>query len=298
MKNTHELLFRYLPLRLSMLIHSLPEPLFNSINEVRLRKNAPLSLTCSGKNILLDRFGSPCKAESALCTDEYEFAECLSRLTEGSLYSYDEYLGMGFIPLREGGRAGVCGRYDPNGSFSEITSISLRLHRFLPDIAAPLIRRFSETGMQSVLVCSPPAMGKTTFLRSAAYLLAIGKGIPPKRVCIADERAELAVGLTNTGLADVISLMPKAKAIEIFTRTMSPEVIICDEISASDVEPLAESVASGICLIASAHCKDPQDLKRRGRMRRLSEENMFPVCVLLDNKNGYTCRIEKTEAFL
>lgn len=298
MKNTIDLLFKYLPIRISMLIHSLPEQLLKSVNEVRLRKNSPISLTCAGKNIMIGKNGLPCKAESAVQVTEDEFAECLSKLTESSLYSYDEYLKIGFIPLREGGRAGVCGKADPNGSFSEISSISLRLHRFLPDCALPLIRHFSQSGLQSTLVCSPPAMGKTTFLKSAACLLASGYILPPARVCIADERAELAIGLDGIGLLDVISLMPKPKAIEIFTRTMSPEVIICDEISAFDVEPLIESAASGICLIASAHCIDPSDLKRRGRMSRLLEGDMFPLCVILDNRNGYTCRIEKTEAFL
>lgn len=298
MKSTVESLFKYLPIGISMLIHSLPEPLLESINEIRLRKNSPISLTCAGKNIMLGKNGLPCKAESAVCATEAEFAECLSKLTEGSLYSYDEYLRLGFIPLQEGGRAGVCGKADPNGRFSEISSISIRLHRLLPDCALPLIRHFSSSGLQSTLVCSPPAMGKTTFLKSAACLLASGRILPPVRVCVADERAELTAGLGGVGLLDVISLMPKPRAIEIFTRTMSPEVIICDEISALDVEPLIESAASGICLIASAHCIDPSDLKRRGRMSKLLEENMFPLCVVLDNKNGYTCRIEKTEAFL
>ena len=40
-------------------------------------------------------------------------------------------------------------------------------------------------------------------------------------------------GYSNIGIADVFSGCPKHTAVEILTRTMSPEVIICDEITAS-----------------------------------------------------------------
>lgn len=297
MKNGIDNIFRYLPIRLSCAINRLPEQILNNITEVRLRKNAPLSLSVGNKNLCLDESGRVCNLPNALRVRESEMQDCLAKLTRGSLYTCDEYIAKGFIPLAEGGRAGVCGRSNRNG-FAEITSINLRIYRFLPDVARPLVEKLSADGICGVIVCSPPAMGKTTFLRSAAYLLSVGKGISPIRVGVADERCEIAVGIGGGGILDVISSMPKAEAMTILTRTMSPEVIICDEIGASEVESVLEMQNTGVALIASAHCKTPSDLMRRGRMKALIEQGAFKLCVMLGYNGSYTCEIAETEAFL
>ena len=260
-------------------------------NEIRLRKNAPLSVTVGMKNIFLDENGSACALRSAVCATESEMNECIYRLTEGSLYTCERYVAQGFIPLAEGGRAGANG-------FAEITSVNLRLHRFLPNVAAPLIERFRSDGICGTLVCAPPALGKTSFLRSAAYLLSSGKGISPTRVGLADERCELSPGIMNFGLCDVVSGMPKAEAITLLTRTMSPQTIICDEIGAEEVLPILRSQNTGVSLIASAHCRSPKELAIRGEMRSLLDCGIFPLSVTLDYNGGYTCRIEETEALL
>ena len=295
--NSVDVLFRYLPLRISRAIHSLPKEYFSKINEIRLRINSPVSATCGIENMLFDENGDICDISSAICATEDEIKECISKLTNNSLYTCDRFISKGFIPLAEGGRAGVCGRSNGIG-FGEITSVSLRLHRFLPYAAKALIDEFANTELCGALVCSPPALGKTTFLRSAAYMLSAGKGIPLTRVGIADERAEIAAGMSDRGLLDVISGMPKWEAISLLTRTMSPQVIVCDEISASETESVLEAQNTGVHLIASAHCKTPKELLKRGRMKNLLESGIFPICVILGYDGGYTCQIFKTEDLL
>ena len=297
MKNGIDNIFRYLPIRISCAINRLPEALVNGINEIRLRKNAPLSITVGQKNLCLDESGRICNLQKSLRVRESEMLDCLAKLTHGSLYTCDEYISQGFIPLAEGGRAGVCGRSNRKG-FAEITSINLRVYRFLPDVARPLVEKLNANGICGVIVCSPPAMGKTTFLRSAAYLLSVGKGISPVRVGVADERCEIAVGIGADGLLDVISSMPKSDAMTILTRTMSPEVIICDEIGAGEVEAVLELQNTGVSLIASAHCNSPSELMRRGRLKMLIEQGVFRLCVMLGHNGLYTCEIAETEAFL
>lgn len=298
MRNTLDILFRYLPIRICRAVHSLPNELLESANEVRLRKNAPVSVTCGIKNITFDELGRVCPVSRAVFATESEITECMRRLTESSLYTCDEYIASGYIPLAEGGRAGVCGRANLHGGFAEISSINLRLHRFLPDIARGLVGRLSVDGLCGVIVCSPPAMGKTTFLRSAAYLLGSGKGISAKRVGVADERCEISVGIEKDGLIDVVSSLPKAEAITLLTRSMSPEIIICDEIGTPEAESVIEAQNTGVALIASAHCKTPKDLLMRGRMKMLLERGLFKLCVILGYDGGYTCEIAETEAFL
>ncbi len=302
MNNSIDVLFKYLPLRISYAVHSLPAEIFSSVNEIRLRKNGPVSVTVGNRNVVFDEKGIVATVKHAMCATENEFAECLSKLTGGSFYTCDEFVALGFIPLPEGGRAGVCGRASvrngkPRG-FSEINSINLRLHRFLPEVAKPLIERFSEKGICGAVVCSPPALGKTTFLRSVAYLLSTGNGIDCKRVGVADERCEISVGISNQGLMETVVGAPKADAINLLTRTMSPEIIICDEISASEADAVLEAQNTGISLVASAHCADPSGLAKRGRIRTLLENNIFPLCVILGYDGKYTCTVAETEAFL
>ncbi len=298
MKNGINSIFRYLPIGISCAVNRLPENIFNNITEIRLRRDAPISLSVGKRNVFFDSSGRICNLRNAVRASEREMQECLSKLTSGSLYTCDEYMAQGFIPLAEGGRAGVCGRSNRKNGFAEITSINLRVYRFLPDVAKPLVDRLASDGLCNVLVCSPPAMGKTTFLRSAAYLLSAGKGIAPVRVGIADERCEIAVGIGSDGIADIVSSMPKAEAITLLTRTMSPEVIICDEISATEVDAVIEAQNTGVSLIASAHCESPRELMLRGRMSRLIDQKVFKLCVMLGNNGRFTCEIAETEAVL
>lgn len=302
MNSSIDVLFKYLPLRISCAVHLLPQEILLAANEIRIRKHAPVSVTVGNKNLLFDENGSPCHISRALRATDAELNECLSKLTNGSLYTCDEFVASGFIPLAEGGRAGVCGRANLRGGkmqgFAEIYSVNLRLHRFLPDAALPLANEFARRGVCGTIVCSPPALGKTTFLRSIAYLLSTGRAGECRRVGIADERCEISVGIANQGLTEIITGAPKVEAISILTRTMSPEVIICDELSATEADAVLESQNTGVALIASAHCIDPSGLKRRGRMKQLLENGVFPLCVMLGYDGRYTCTVAETEVFL
>ncbi len=297
-----KILFRYLPLRISQGVHSLPSYIFENINEVRLRRNGPISVTVGTKNYCFDEKGSVCSSTQGMKASKEELLQCLSNLTQGSLYTCDEYIRQGFIPIHEGGRVGVCGKtfqsVKGEVSFTEITSINIRLHRFIPDFAHGLIKEFNKQGLKGTLVCSPPAIGKTTFLRSVAFLLSTGKGIEQKRVAIADERCEIWVGIENNGLLDILSGTPKAESITMLTRSMSPEVIICDEIAPKDTSSLLEAQNTGVHLIASAHCETPLDLMKRGGMRALIESGIFPLSVILSYDGEYKYKIIKTEDFL
>lgn len=76
---------------------------------------------------------------------------------------------------------------------------------------------------------SPPNVGKTTLIRDIAKTLSSGKFA--HRMAIVDTRGEIYIKTAfENSIADVLSGYPRAKGIEIATRTMSPEVIICDEI--------------------------------------------------------------------
>ena len=297
-----EIIFKYLPMRISKAINGLPPQCIESLTEIRLRANMPLSLTAEGKNMFITQNGSACRINRGICATKEELAECLRRLTQGSLYSYEEYIAQGYIPLAEGGRAGVCGTAVlKNGNiagFSDISSVNLRLHRFLPDIALPLAEHYQKHGVAGTLVCAPPGLGKTSFLRSIAYLLSVGRVIDPLRIALADERQELAAALPKNGIIDYVANAPKADAITLLTRTMAPQIIICDEISPSECLSVLESQNTGVTFIASAHCAHPKQLLKRGRMGLMLESGIFPLCVILGYNQGYTCQIAPTRSLL
>lgn len=278
----------YLPKRIASAFAALPEEIIASADEIRLRRNGACSLTCGEKNLAFDARGRICRASEALRATEAELTECLGRITGGSLYTCDSFLAQGFIPLGGGGRAGICGRADIRGGkmtgFTLINSITLRVHRFISDMALPLAEEFRRNGLCGALVISPPGGGKTTFLRSAAYLLSQSGATGGFRVAIADERSEIAAAMPpNCGFLDVLSGINKSAAIEMLTRTMSPQAIICDEISASDSASVAGAVNCGAAVIASAHGAGIEDVSSRPGLRELVVSGAFKKYVLLSH---------------
>ena len=205
---------RFLPRRLAFPLSLLPRAVAASVTEVRLRLNAPLSLSLNGRNLFVDEHGKVCRIESALRADEDDLRATLAELTAYSMYAYDDTVRSGFIPIEGGARAGVCGeavRTDGRVTgFRRIYSINIRIPRFLPDFARGLAEHYKAHGLCSALVLSPPAAGKTTFLRSIAYLLASGNYPQPRRVGIADERCELFLPDKMGALIDCVRDMPKA----------------------------------------------------------------------------------------
>lgn len=278
----------YLPPRFLPVIQALPEALAKQITEVRLRLEKPFSVTAGGRNLLPDATGCFRTTADALRVTRGDLDEMLSRLTEGSLYAFEDCLSNGYLPLPEGCRAGVAGETvlfaGGRLHFRRITSVNLRISRFLPTFARPLTDRLRAGPPAGALIISPPAGGKTTFLRSAAWQLSTG--VRPYRVGIADERGELEI---PDGLCDRITGCEKAKAIELLTRTMSPEYLLCDELGVGEEGPLMAAQNTGVRLIASVHGGTLEEARKRPCVRTLLEAGIFGYLVLLEP--GYRVRI-------
>lgn len=248
------------------------------LSEVRLRANRPVQLRYAGGEWV---------SEGVISPDTLR--QVLSSLMDHSRYAREEELRQGFFTLEDGSRAGVCGRLVWDGDrpvgMADIASVCLRVSRQRQGCADELFYRiFAGGAVRSMLIISPPGMGKTTMLRDIARRLSEDG----KNVCVADERRELAAcfrGVPTLDVGprtDVMDGCPKAVAIPRMLRASSPEVIVADEIGGpGDSEALADAARCGVAVVTSAHALDFDTLSQRPGLRTVIESGIFDIFALL-----------------
>ena len=273
--------------------------LAGKIEEIRIRKNAPLSLTVDGKNVIL-----PCGAKKPhICTQDELFAAA-RLLCEDSRHSFDETITEGYMTVSNGYRVGVCGMASGNGGritgIYSINSLCIRIPHQYRGSADGLIKTLLTDRIHSALIYSPPGVGKTTLLRD--FSASVSSGVSPFRIAVIDTRGEIydPAGFCNS-LCDAFVGYPRGKGIEIATRTMSPELIVCDEIgSDEETSAMLSAQNSGVPLLASAHGADAGAILCRPNIKMLCEKGVFDYLIRIDRdgNGGFTLYTEETAALL
>ena len=106
------------------------------------------------------------------------------------------------------------------------------------------------------------------------------------KVCIVDERNEISNNDFSGPNTDVLSGFEKDRGITIAMRTLSPDFIVCDEISsANEVLKIIDGMNSGIKFILSLHSNDLEELKRKNIFKLLVSEADFDTVVLLSDSS-------------
>lgn len=214
-----------------------------------------------------------------------------------SVFSHQEEIREGYVNFGGGCRAGLCGTAVlENGriqSLRDITTLVFRIPRACPGCGD---RLFLEAGSLTggVLVAGEPSSGKTTLLRDIARSLSMGKFAPSKRVAVLDQRGEIAGPWDLGPCTDVLLGYPKAQGLDIALRMLSPEVIVCDELSPSDFAPLRDAAFAGVQLVASVHAP-PGELAKRPLCRRLLGTGAFSVVASLAGRGrpGEIAKVQK-----
>ena len=245
------------------------------IEEVRLRRERCASLTVGGRNLRLSTVLSGTEMDRLL------LAMC-----EGSLYAHGESVCEGYLTLPEGVRVGVCGKAGVAAGrvtgVLPVTSFCIRIPHASPAVGEEiegLLRRLSPSC--GVLVFAPPAVGKTTLLRAVAARMA--GGTDPRRVAVVDTRGELCYSLDGAGLLlDVLLGYPRGLGISIAARTLSAQLVVCDEIgSMEEAREITEAQLGGVPLLASAHSAELGELLSRPAMKVLHAAHCFGAYVRL-----------------
>lgn len=148
-------------------------------------------------------------------------------------------------------------------------------------------------------------VGKTTLLRDLVRRLS--NGIPEMHfrgvtIGMVDERGELSamdkgVPQNDVGMrTDVIENISKPLGMKMLVRSMSPKIIVADEIgSKEDIEAIEYAVCSGVRGIFTAHGSSMEEIKQNPILSKLLEKQMIDKILFLDNNRRINLGYEKTK---
>ena len=262
----------------------------NKADEIRLRKNKPISVTVKGCSLFLLEGGELSeKCDSALICAEPELKNTFLKLCDNSVFAHTKEIEEGYISVKGGMRVGICGDFPIGGNLSKITSLNIRIPCEVIGCANELFSVFSS----GMLICGPPGCGKTTVLRDLIRSLSYSG----KRVSVIDSRREISGGTGEFGFdlgpnTDIIFSPDKPKGTEIALRTMFPQIIALDEIGTLfEVNRVLEAFNSGVSIITTAHAGSISEIKNRIATKLLIKSGVIKTVVLLSETPGGEIKI-------
>lgn len=296
-----------LPDKLSAIISRLRPIVLEQLEELRIREGKPLEVNYQGKYAFVSPRGElTASSAESYKPDREDCVQLLDIVTNHSMYSFEEELRRGYITVRGGHRVGIAGRAVLDRGhvklLRDISSFNIRVAREIRGVGERIVRALMEPASETVhhtLIISPPQCGKTTLIRDLARILSEGSWngaaamISAKsrglKVGIVDERSEIAgsvAGVPSFDVGprtDVLDACPKAEGMMMMIRSLSPQVLIVDEIGRrEDADAVLEAMHAGIRVIATAHGRDIADVRRRPGLLPLFEQFVFTRYVVLE----------------
>lgn len=267
-----------LPKKIHEQLQGMPEALAERVEELRIRIGRPLEVIIGGRPTYMPYLVTEDDAQGLL-----------GHLSQFSLYTLEEELKRGYITVSGGHRVGLAGKVILEAgavkAIRDVSSFNIRIARQKIGIAEELISRLYTDEWRHTLIIGAPQSGKTTLLRDIARIISSGSerySIQPKKVGIIDERSEIAGcvhGIPQLEFGprvDVLDGCPKAEGMMMMIRSMSPDVLVVDEIGrAEDTMAVLEAVNAGIKMIITTHGHSLEEVKKRPNIAHILEQNIF-----------------------
>ena len=271
--------------------------LYNAINqnarikqeaqEIRIRVERPIIIKLRNLDVMIE-----------YKINQSEILQILERICENSIYAYKRQICEGYITIKGGHRIGLTGSaVIENGEIINIkyvTSLNFRIARQILNCSNKILGQVLNLKEQTIfntLIVSPPGKGKTTILRDTIRRISNGieeLNFKGKTCGVVDERGEIAamyrgIPQNDVGIrTDVIENITKSKGMKILIRTMSPEVIACDEIGTKeDAEAISEALISGVKGIFTMHGSNLEDIKSNPQINKLIEEKKIEKIIFI-----------------
>lgn len=287
LRNEEEIL-KVLPLKINNELREilLKEP----VQEIRIKVHKPIIVNLAYKEIILK-----------YVTTVEDIKQILVKISNYSLYAYEEEIKQGYITIRGGHRIGIAGECVlVNGevrTIRNISSLNIRICREVIGCSNEIMKYITkEDRVFNTLIVSPPKCGKTTILRDIAKNISTGMPIvnlKGKKVSIIDERSEIAacfngVPQLDVGIrSDILDNCLKKDGMIMAIRSLSPDILICDEIGTDgDIEALHMAFNSGVNIIVTIHGYSIEDVYKRKVFKDLLENSILDRIVILSNRNG------------
>ena len=267
----------------------------DSILEIRFRVNRPLIVSLLSGNFAVLPGGSLSPAVGgAYIVKTSDVRGIFQLICENSVYAYTEEIKQGFVTVRGGHRVGFTGRAICSEgniiNIKDISSVNFRVAKEIIGAANGLTEKIiMQNNVKNTLLVSPPMGGKTTVMRDLARQIS-NKGF---KVGIIDERGEIAalykgVPQNDVGLqTDVIDSAPKLEGAMILLRSMSPRVVVMDEIcSFDDVLAAKQCFGTGVSVIASAHGTNADEILEKKLFFDVVGKGAFENIVCLNSEGS------------
>ncbi len=295
--NDFNYIVSYVSPRLNMYLLRLSESVINNIQEIRIRAEQPVVIVTKSGCSFLTTSGKTSYIVSSNCVYAYknEIDDTVNKMCGYSMHSHYEDLLNGYVTLPNGSRIGLAGTAvfdkDKVKGIKDITCINMRIPRNISGISEEIMSNVFKNDLEDLLIVGPPSSGKTTMLKDIVYQVSSGRLGRYYKICVVDERKEILPGRLSAKLSgpntDVLSGYPKAQGISMAVRTLSPDIIVCDEIGQSDeIDEIINGMNTGVKFILTAHASSLDELKKRNIFKKIFTNTDFNKIVLLTGSNN------------
>ena len=274
------------------ILKNVPEEIQKNVREICIRVEKPIIFICKDDYLFLRKDGKLTRNINLplkLATRQ-DIKNSIRAMCDNSVYSYDDEIKNGFLTLKGGHRVGLCGTAVLSNNIvvnvRDVSTLNIRIARQIKTSADEFFLTIKNK-FNGIILAGAPASGKTTVLREIARKLSLSG----KKVSVVDERNELSgtydgVAQNDMGFCDILNRYPKSDGLLQAIRTLSPDVIVCDEIGAEqDILAVKQAVHAGVKLVVSVHAAEVRDFSKRRQCKELLSTEAFDVLAMMSGRS-------------